>query len=299
MAMTPEKLAALAALNKQKGTDQTQASVGFTSETPEEGACTLRLIDYIELGQHEDEYQGEKKTPKQVYLNFEVSGPKWPAENPETGRTKPFTIGFTLTLSNSDRATFHKLFTTMAQGTDAKHMMELLGHPFVGEIIHNKSKDGKKTYANLNSKAKGYTIKPAFDEIPNRATGGVDRIPVEVPELVSPIRCFLWDFADKEQWDSIFIDGITPAKTDEKTGEELYPARSKNWLQGLIRNALNFKGSPIADVLEGAGELDLPDAEVPARKSDKPKTDEELLAEKMGGGAAQKESYDLNDDIPF
>lgn len=297
MSIDNAKLAALAAANREKGEDQTQANAGgnFVRETPEEGYCNLRLVSYIELGQHPEEFEGQKKTPKKVYLAFELSGAKWPATNEETGRTKPFVIGFTMTLSNSDRSNYHKLFTTMAHGTQAKHMMELLGHAFVGQVFHNKSKDGKKTYANLNSKKTGYTIKPAFDDIPDRASGGVVRVPVEVDPAQTGIRVFLWDFADKEQWDSIFIDGEQAARVDEETGKELSPARSNNWLQNMIKSALNFRGSPIYCLLEGEGELDLGDAETPERGQ----SDADKIAAGMAGGKAVKESYDLNDDIPF
>lgn len=296
MSLDPKALAALQAANREKGVDQSETSAGgdYTREVPVEGACFLRLISYVELGQHAEEFEGQKKTPNKVLLQFEVRGKNYPATNEETGRDRPFIISITMTLSNSDRANFHKLFNQMRGGNEeVKHMLDMIGWGFVGRIYHNVKGEGKdkKTYANLNSKAEGYSIKPAFKVETDVEAGTETRAPYTVPEAITPLRAFLWDFADKAQWDSLFIDG----ENKPKEGEEA--AKSKNWIQDLIRKALNFKGSPIHAILNGAGELELDEPERPARSG---QTDEDALAEQFGGGkSAPKESYDLNDDIPF
>lgn len=304
MAMTPEYLAKLQANIAEKGEDQSETQKGgtFVAETPAAGRCMLRLVGYIELGQHAEEFteagKTTKKTPNKVMLEFEVRGAAWPAENEETGRKLPFVIRDTLTLSNSDRANYHKLFHQMRGGDETiTHMTQLLGKPFIGEITHNKSKkDEKKVYANLKSKMEGYSIRPAYKEETDFETGKVTRTPIKVPEAINPIRAFVWDFADKEQWDAIFIDGVSKPKTDE-AGNEIEPGRSLNWIQNIIKKALNFKGSPAHAIAAGAGELDLDEPERPNRSE---QSDEDQLAAQFGGQKqAPKESYDLNDDIPF
>ena len=69
---------------------------------------------------------------------------------------------------------------------------------------------------------------------------------------ITPLRCFIWDHADLAQWESIFVPGEYPARVAED-GTVTAPAKSKNVLQEKIRAALNFKGSPIAQLLETGG----------------------------------------------
>jgi hypothetical protein len=250
-----------------EGPNMTEAVGGgdFPDRAPAaEGLVRLRLIGYIEIGDHAKEFKGEKKTKPFVKLQFELSGPKHPPLEFE-GRKSPQIITLTETLSLNEKANFFKLFKRLNYQGKHTHFAQMLGEDFLGTVHHNVVGEGadKKTYANLRDDA-GYTIRPPFIDVYDEATDTTSqrRIPVDKP--LSPLRCFLWNFADKPMWDSLFIDGSYEDKKD-KDGKVIRAGTSKNYWQNLIRSALNFKGSPAAEILFAGGEPDLPESETPER----------------------------------
>jgi hypothetical protein len=277
---------ALGAAAAKSGTDMTQAKQGGGDYTPPaEGNCRLRLVGYIELGKHSKVYKGVPKTEAQVELVFEVSGPKHPPADVD-GKKVPIRLSETMSLSLNEKANFFKLFQRMNYAGDAQHMIQLLGRPFLGTIFHDKwtGKDGKERVTAQLRGPDGYSIRPPRVEDPESGEWKV----VEVAPAITPLKGFLWDHADLEQWDSIFIDGEYPARTNDK-GEVTAPAKSKNVFQEKIRSALNFPGSPIAELLatRGIGKLDLPATDDPQeRPEDPPATQAPTAAEKGATAAA-------------
>jgi hypothetical protein len=249
-----------------KGEDQTVAQVGGggikLNEYIPAGIHRARFVSYIEIGKQKAMYKGAPKEEYQVILAFEISGPRVkPREDgqPHVIELRP------MNKSLNDKAGFFKLFQRMNHAGKAKHMAELLGQPFRVEVFHNTTaaKDGKPavTYVNLRKDGEPYAILPPVSV--NEETGESTTVAVE-PQR-SPTRLFLWDFADLEQWASIFIEGTWEERKDEKTGAVTKPARSKNVLQGRVAAALNFKGSPIQQLLVAGGvAIDVPDAETMA-----------------------------------
>ena len=71
-----------------------------------------------------------------------------------------------------------------------------------------------------------------------------------VPEMLNPIKLFLWDNPTQETWDSLFIDGTYTKKEGDKEVEV-----SKNWMQEVILSAENFEGSALHTLVSGLGEL--------------------------------------------
>lgn len=276
----------LGALVAEKGDNQTEASTGGggTFEVAPEGMGWARLVSYVELGKHREVYKDRKtgkETPKEVnkvLLQWELSGKLFPPSNEETGREKPFIISEILTLSTNEKATFYKLFKRLNWEGTATHMVQLLGKPFKVKVTHNVK--GERTYTNLKEDGV-YNIEAPF--LITETEEGQTKKAVKVADAISPFRAFIWDLADKEQWDSIFIDGKYEDRTDDKGVTT--PGRSKNWIQERIQAALNFKGSPASAFVSGEAELDL-DTD-PLDKADKKPKQE------------PKESFDLNDDIPF
>jgi hypothetical protein len=254
--------------------DETEAEAGGGDFEPlaEGRNARLRLVGYIELGKHPKVWEGKTKQENTVRLVFEVSGPKWPAD--EDGKYR--TISFNLNKSMNEKATFYKLFMRLRDGDPKiKVFAQLLDKPFLGHITHNKKED--KTYANLRN-ADGWQIFPPFIDSLDEESGETVRKRVKVADATNKLQLLLWDNPDKEQWDSIFIDGEHPAKDGQ-------PARSKNWLQLLVYKATNYKGSAIESLVE-VGQDDEADDEVerPARGKAKPREDF---------------SDDLDDEIPF
>lgn len=240
--------------------DQTKAVKGGGGgdyTPPAEGATRLRLFAYIELGKHDDSFQGKPRQREQVVLGFELSGPKHPPREHE-GKKYPIQMYIKLAKSMNEKAGFYKLFTRMNYAGKASNMVQLLGESFRGTVVHRKfkGKDGSdRIFADLKG-ADGYTIQPPRYDDPE--TGETKVLPVD--PLISPIQVFLWQIPDMDQWASIFIDGEYPEeKNDDGTIKR--PAKSKNRWQAEITKALNFKGSAIEELLRSKGAaIDIPEA---------------------------------------
>lgn len=232
----------------------------FERELPAEGLTRLRFISYIELGQHTTKYKGEDKSKLKVALQFELSGPKHPLI--KMGEVEvPHIITITENISLNEKANFYRLFKRMNYTGEYTLFAQMLGNEFLADIHHNTVGEGenKKTYANLRDDS-GYTIRPPFVTDPE--TGDSRRLTVDAAR--TPLKCFLWDFSDKEMWDSLFIDGRYDDKKDDK-GVVIKEGVSKNYWQNRIRAADNFKTSPLAELIFAGGIPDLPDSEQPAR----------------------------------
>ncbi|MDN7427800.1 hypothetical protein [Burkholderia sp. AU45388] len=247
------------------GPNMNEAQAGGEYTPPAAGIARARFVGYYELGTHEGEYQGKKKETPKVDLVFELSGPNHEPHKKEDGTLVPVRITANENLHLNDKAHFFKLFAAMnaASGGTATHMAELLGKAFIVEIFHSKSKDGKRTYANLRG-PNGYNVKGTTVQDP--LTG--KPVLIEVAPAISDVKAFIWDLADKAMWDSIFIEGEYPERKDEKTGEIISKARSKNVIQEKIMSAKNWKAHPLAAIVAAGGqEPDLPEAETPERST--------------------------------
>jgi len=265
------KLAAAAA---QAGMDQSKVKAGGGDfDPPAEGPCRLRLISYIELGQHAGEWQGKAKKNNKVVLQFEVSGPKHPAIVMDDGSKVPLIITIRDNLSQSDKSRFFKLFNILNHAGKATHTVALLGTPYKGRSVHRKykTKTGEeRVSAELFDKTTGaWTIEPPRYEVVDPDSGPTGEYKeLKVDPALTPFKAFVWQLADMEQWASIYIEGEYPERKNDK-GEVTAPAKSKNDFQNTIKSAMNFRGSPIHALLANAGEaLDVPDAERPDLSSD-------------------------------
>lgn len=189
-----------------EGGDQSVAQTGGADNTPAAGPCNLRLVGYIETGKHEKEYQGRKKQAEQVTLIFELSGKNHPPIETDSG-TFPHRITVNETLSLNEKARFFKLFQLLNYKGTAKHTAQLLGAAFRGRVVHREytGRDGKPhVAADLYDKKLGaYTIQPPRVEVTDedgQPTGEYRE--VKVAPALSELRCFIWNHADAEQWDS-------------------------------------------------------------------------------------------------
>lgn len=263
------KLAAKVAAAKATGPNMTEVTAGGGDYTPpEKGQAWARFVAYYEVGKHEKEFEGRKSTPNMAQLVFELSGPNHPVG--PTG--VPQRITLEESLSFTEKANFPKIFAMMNYAGDATHIAELLGRAFIIDIFHKKSADGKKTFATMKGTAKttpvgsGYSIRGTT--VQDTLTGKPVSIPV--PEPVTEIKAFLWDVADMDDWNSIFIEGKYDDRKDEKTGV-VTPGKSKNVIQNKIMSAVNWKDHPLAAVVAAGGqEAEIPDAEDPEPSDETP-----------------------------
>ncbi len=250
------------------GPNMTEAQAGGGDFTPPaQGTAQARLVGYFEVGIHEgDDFNnpGKKKDKNMVQLVFELSGP-----NHQPANGQPLRIVVEEQLALSDRANFFKLFGKMNYAGKATHMAQLLGEPFLVKVYHKKSADGKRTYATLKGTNKtepvgdGYAVTGPFYDDP---LSGKQVVITVVPPSTQP-KAFIWDVADKEMWDSIFIEGEYSERKDAE-GKVTSPAKTKNVIQGKIMAAKNWNTHPLHAILQAGGAMpDIPDAETPERST--------------------------------
>lgn len=265
--MTQTKMQAImaAAAAAAERDDQTEASAGFERVVAPEGFTPARFVSYIETGKHVTTFEGKPKPPAdEVKLTFELLGEQHKREFEVEGVNKVAynTINLTLTKSKSDKSGFYKLLMKMVSGRSGiGQMAQMLGEGFVIKITHNKSKDGKKTYANMKTDA--WDISPPI--MTNPITNEVTQVPV--PEATREMQMFIWDAPEQWMWDDLFIDGTYTRKDGDKEVEV-----SKNFLQGRCYEATNFEGSPLQALIGGVGTLTLDDDEgsAPVTLDDEP-----------------------------
>lgn len=238
-----------------KQEDFTEVSKGgdFERILPDAGMGVCRFREYIELGSQETatKLYPNKKPARKARFVFELTTPKHVREVEKEDKTKikiPHVLGIEVVISKSEKSNFIKLFKQLNWRGDATHPAQLLGQPYLCEVVHAwaRGDDPKKTkpsYANLQ-KDGVYTFQAPRKVDP--LAGTTEEL--KVPELLGDLKLFLYDIPTKETWDSLFIDG-----TREKDGVEV----SKNWLQEKILSATDFEGSALEAMLNDLGELSL------------------------------------------
>lgn len=269
-----------------KRNDHTKTRETAEYKPPEEGTSLARFVDYIEVGEQKQRaYKGKEKQPApKAYITFELLSKKWIKDIERDGKTVTVAdrITVSLAISTHKKASFKKLFEKMRYGReDIHHMSQMLGEGFKVTVVHNKVEEGPnagKVYANITDADGNYLVDGPFKKDDLEGTS----VKVKVPDALSDERMFIWDEPNKEQWDSIFIDGEKEV-TDEKGKNKTV---SKNWLQNMILDAVNFEGSPVQAFLEGSD--DLPDD--PEELEDGEEVEEELEDE------VDEDADDIPDD---
>jgi hypothetical protein len=186
---------------KKLGPDMTKPLYPGDYQPPDPGIAPARLVAYLEMGLHEEEFEGKKRDREKVDLVFELSGPNHEPRHQDR-MIVPIRISVQETLTLEPASSFINLFRTMNYAGKATHMVELLGEAFMVEVFHRKSKDGKKVYANLKG-PNGYNIKGTTVQDPLSGKSVV----IEVAPAITELRAFVWKLANKAMWDSIHIAG--------------------------------------------------------------------------------------------
>lgn len=262
--------AALAAKAAAEGKNMTVATAGGGGDfdPPKAGPGMGRLVGYIEIGKQKGSYQGKPTIKEKVMLIFELIGKNHPPVELEDGTKLPHRVTIEENLSLNEKARLYKLFQRMNYAGKTEHMVGLLGDPFKLKVIHRKYKgrDGKERIAvELYDKELGmFTIEPPRRELVDEdgeSTG--EYAAIAVGPALTPLKAFLWDHSDMDDWNNLFIDGAYPERKD-KDGVVTSKAKSKNVFQNTIKQATNFSASPIYALIAAAGgNLDIPEAELP------------------------------------
>lgn len=220
-ALTNEALA-------KSNVDLTSPGKGGSDVLLPEGYSVARLVEYIEFGMHRKEFNGQLKAPAlEFQLGFALYGESYMnGDKPRMIRT------YRTGLSNNEKSVAYNMFKLMNYNKSARHFAQLLGESILVKIIHQKAKAGGKLYAKLDPMG----FLPPIDPVTRKAYPCPD-----APEDM--YRLFLWNNPTKESWDSLYIDGI------DDNGE------SKNYLQEYCLKAVDFKGSPLYNLLYGNSSL--------------------------------------------
>ena len=276
--------------------DQSISTGGnFTVVKIPRGKHPVRLVEYVEFGEHPQKpYQGkERPDADECMLTFEFLGKRTVTEN-EDGTKTAMRKSIYLKKSTNERATFRKLFDKMRGGnTDITNMSQMVGRGSWlitvqwtqgQEVLDSKEKVDKaeaalkadkdnkdlRIWDNIRNK-EGFMITQAVSETFDDETGETIVKPINVPAPISPLKVFLWDTPSELFWNSIFIEGTY---TKQENGKDVEV--SKNRFQNKIMEATNYEGSPISNLLDGLDNLGgmVEDQEEEEAPKEKPVDDE-------------------------
>lgn len=203
----------------EQGIDQsvTQAGGNFADVLLPRGTYFGRFMEYIELGKKIPMHMG-KPTGKPAVMNVRLGFIVYTPDG-SIKRINPFPMS----VSSFEKAKFKQVFDKMNYDGTLKHMAQRLGQAFMFEVEQYTSKAGKTS--NTIDFLSLRTL-PKFN--PD------DGKPIELPALdEAGLRLFLFDNPTKETWDSLYIE-------------------KNNFLQEDILSAVNYEGSPLQQLLEGA-----------------------------------------------
>lgn len=224
------------------GLDMSQVSKGGSGKRLlPAGRALAQLIGYREFGNHVETFNGKPKAPaRRMRLTFALWG-KGDPTGPNTqdncyhavnedGSVKQhgtYTT-FDISLGNNEKSKIKHGFDKMNYRKNHKMFATMLGELFFLPILIKKgSKADSKPYNLIDWAA----ITPPLDPM----SGAPYAAPTAVPD--EDYFMFLWDAPTKEDWDAMFIDG-----TNDK-------GQSKNFLQGMCRQAKDFPGSALEQLL--------------------------------------------------
>lgn len=239
--MTLEEMRRLAdEAAEQAEVDMSETQSGGFSKLYPEGYAFARLVEYVELGKHAEEFNGKPKPPALTFrLGFAIWGK--PPGQEETFHNEDGSPGiirtYDMRISNNEKAGSKIAFDRLNYKGKAKQFYQFIGEPFLIHIIRKQGKDATKPPSNR------IVLK---DTLPphDPATG----TPYNIAEAPADLyRLFIWNRPTKQGWDSLFIEGQTDA------------GKSKNFIQEKCLAAVDFEGSPLQQMLSGAGELPSPE----------------------------------------
>lgn len=283
--MTAIDYAALANRAAEEGPDYNETSSGGGGEyvPPAEGLCIATLVGYIERGRREKKHNGAVKgTPRYARFIFELAGGKNPVKVLEDGTKIPHRVTVNVTLPEPGRAPneksgFAKLFALLNHSGKYKHPAQIAAaqEHYLATVEHHKwtNQQGQEVVsATFGSATQGYTLRPAVKIEGDMLEGTHKEVPIGKPPVISEPRIFLWDYASKEMWDALFIEGVYEEEKDA-TGKVVKEARSKNTIQEDLMKALDWVDSPMYNIIKAGGELDVSELD----ESLAPATDDALL----------------------
>lgn len=252
----------LAGVNFEQLTDQTIIQAGGGRDLLPTGRALVRPYMYIEVGNHIENFNGKPKpAAPHFHLGFKVVGG---VGKNEDGKVEKFVtseeflptlrLPFKTQLAFTEKAKAPKWLAALNKvGEKKTHMaLKVMDSELYYLDISVVTKDDGKKFNQFDFALLQPAVK--FDE------ETMEEVVVTAPKLKpEDMMIFLWDFATKEQWDSIHIEGTYEAQKDA-AGNITKPAKSKNRYQEECLQAVNFEGSALQTLLGGLdGGFEMPD----------------------------------------
>ena len=233
----------------------------------------VRLVGYAELGVHmKKKYQSEEEVEVDtVRLTFEVLSKDGIRKDDDGNTVGARRLYLECKKSTHEKSTLRKLFELMREGdTSITHFAQMIGTKAwklkVGWQQGKKDLLSKKARVEAQEKAEkepdnkdlriwevwkkdgvpmiSPAVNPVMDE-DGEVTGEV--IPMKVPPVVGKLEFFLWDNPQAAHWASLYLEG----EYENKDAEGNVVKVSKNRVQEMAINAVNYDGSPLQCMLDG------------------------------------------------
>lgn len=215
---------------------------GFDKKPARAGVALFRMLSYIEKGEHTVKSgQGKGKKQNMADITFELVHPEHMIGPDDKKFPDTITVR-NLNISMNPKAKYFKLFKKMNYTGAFTSFSQMLGHAFLGSVVHNVV--GDTTYVNMEADGQWLIGPPRYCADPINAPEALTE--VNVPEMSQPPMLFLFDNPGVDagmvtrMWDSISISG------EKNDGTPL-----KDWRCDMIRSANNFQGSFIQSVVGG------------------------------------------------
>lgn len=199
-----------------------------------EGYALGRLVGYVEYGMQPREFGGKPQDPAILFhLEFALFGEGYanPDGSPVVLRT------YADAISNNERSRCITMFNLLNWKKTAKSFPQLLGEPFLVPVINVPRRKGD---TQLVSRIDVKRFLPPIDAVSKR--------PYDIPEAPDDVyRLFLWSHPTLEGWESLKIEGVDD------------DGNSRDFVRNTILQALDFQGSALQQLLQGAGLNTIPD----------------------------------------
>lgn len=284
---------------------------GFEFKRIPFGMKVARLVDYIEIGDHEQPmYDGDTKAKPDApmaVLTFEFLS-KDCITTAEDGTKSAMRRSVTIKKSFNEKSGYRKLFEKLRGGDNSvTHMLQLVGakHWLFKVVwstsdpedstkrivvdkqnqveLEKRAKDNKdnkdfRIWDNFRKGADYWVHSPNIDQFDEEGELMDEKRHIPCPPAISGLRAFVWDNPLPQFWDSIFIDGEYEREVDGKK-----QTFSKNKFQDLCKSASNYEGSALQAMLEGTDDLPgMVDTKEPEDATDAPPAEPETPSEPEG-----------------
>jgi hypothetical protein len=194
---------------------------GAGTEIPEQGQHLAVLIGVIDLGTHNDTYQGKTTKKRLLYLIWELTASK--VEGTTNNHLIGQEFGFSFSKKSKLRLMAEKWRGAAYAEGEEFDPEKMLGRSCIVNVVHKKSGNGERTYANFDGATKpmkGQEVPPATRPLVFFEVGGKHPVPeydwlpyhwLKSAEKMAPLKEHIADSAEMRGEEVEIPDGPQPA----------------------------------------------------------------------------------------